>query len=98
MALPKLSCLALFVFVVSVTAAANSTCYYPNGVKNNGGACNANAEVSVCCGPTFVCLGNGLCQVGPDALRTYGYEFYRSGCTDASFNSPLCPQICTGCE
>ncbi|UPX12324.1 uncharacterized protein EKO05_0002878 [Ascochyta rabiei] len=88
--------LALVVSVASSSAAADSTCYYPNGEKNNGGACDANAEVSVCCGPTFVCLGNGLCQVGPDTRRTYGYEFYRSGCTDASFNSSSCPQICTG--
>lgn len=76
--------------------AANSTCYYPNGEKNNGGACNSNAEVSSCCGPTFVCLSNGLCQPGPDSKRTYSYNFYRSGCTDATFNSTSCPRFCVG--
>ncbi|KAJ8113885.1 hypothetical protein OPT61_g4091 [Boeremia exigua] len=76
--------------------AVNTTCYYPNGSRNSGGACNANAEVSSCCGPTFVCLSNGLCQPGPDSQRTYAYNFYRSGCTDATFNSTSCPRFCIG--
>ncbi|KAF2630467.1 hypothetical protein BU25DRAFT_419446 [Macroventuria anomochaeta] len=94
MLLQRLSGLAVIALVAS-TAATNSTCYYPNGEKNNGGACNANTEVSMCCGPTFVCLSNGLCQPGPDTTRTYAYDFYRSGCTDGSFNSSSCPQFCT---
>ncbi|KAJ4988661.1 hypothetical protein SVAN01_05794 [Stagonosporopsis vannaccii] len=87
---------AFVALLVSRNAVASSTCYYPNGVKNNGGACNADAEVSTCCGPTFVCLSNGLCQPGPDSKRTYAYNYYRSGCTDATFNSTSCPHICTG--
>ncbi|KAF3049679.1 hypothetical protein E8E11_009846 [Didymella keratinophila] len=79
----------------SAVAATNSTCYFPNGKKSNGGACNANAEVSACCGPTFICLSNGLCKPGPDTKKTYAYNFYRNACTDASFNSTSCPQFCT---
>ncbi|KAF1933621.1 uncharacterized protein M421DRAFT_88791 [Didymella exigua CBS 183.55] len=79
----------------SAVAASNSTCYFPNGKENNGGACSPNTEVSACCGPTFVCLSNGLCKPGPDSKKTYAYSFYRSGCTDASFHSTSCPQFCT---
>lgn len=79
----------------SAVAATNSTCYFPDGKESNGGVCNPNAEVSACCGPTFICLSNGLCKPGPDSKKTYAYNFYRSACTDASFNSTSCPQFCT---
>ena len=98
MLLRRLRILAFVAIIARVNAAANSTCYYPNGVQNNGGACNINAGVSACCGPTFICLSNGLCQPGPESKKTYAYEFYRSGCTDATFNSSSCPQFCTGRE
>jgi hypothetical protein len=92
-------CLPLFVSLFRLALAdANSTCYYPNGVANHGAPCNSDADVSVCCGPTFVCLSNGLCQVGPDTRQTHAYKFYRSGCTDPTFTSPSCPKICTGRE
>jgi hypothetical protein len=81
----------------SAAAATNSTCYFPNGKESNGGVCNPNAEVSACCGPTFICLSNGLCKPGPDSKKTYSYNFYRSACTDASFNSSSCPRFCTDC-
>lgn len=98
MLLYRFSGLAAVVCLWSTAAATNSTCYYPNGKENNGGACNPNAEVSACCGPTFVCLSNGLCKPGPDSKKTYAYNFYRSGCTDATFNSTSCPQFCTDSE
>lgn len=90
----RFSGLAAAVCLWSAIAAANSTCYYPNGIENNGGACRPNADVSACCGPTFVCLSNGLCKPGPNTTKTYAYNFYRSGCTDASFNSTSCPRFC----
>ncbi|KAF1850835.1 uncharacterized protein K460DRAFT_350840 [Cucurbitaria berberidis CBS 394.84] len=88
--------LSIQALISPAVAAKNSTCYYPNGVANRGEACNPDAAVSVCCGPTFVCLSNGLCEVGPDTKRTFAYKYYRSGCTDASWNSSSCPQVCRG--
>ncbi|KAH4254079.1 hypothetical protein HBH61_171270 [Parastagonospora nodorum] len=69
--------LSLFSALISV-AHATSTCYYPNGVASHGGACGSNSEDSACCGPSFVCLSNGLCAVGPESRRPYAYEYYRS--------------------
>jgi hypothetical protein len=79
----------------TVSQATNSTCYYPNGVASHGGACSTENEDSSCCGPSFVCLSNGLCAVGPDSRRTYAYDYYRSGCTDPYWKSASCPQVCT---
>ncbi|KAF2263884.1 hypothetical protein CC78DRAFT_262699 [Lojkania enalia] len=78
------------------TIAANSTCYYPSGLENKGSPCDSDSEISSCCGPGFVCLSNGLCLPGPELKQEYRYEFYRSGCTDASWNSTQCPQYCIG--
>lgn len=80
----------------SAFAQNNATCHYPDGVANNGSPCDPDADVSMCCGPTFVCISNGLCKVGRDTTRGYNYEYYRSGCTDATWNSSSCPQFCVG--
>jgi hypothetical protein len=89
--------LSLFGALISV-AHATSTCYYPNGVASHGGACGSNSEGSACCGPSFVCLSNGLCAVGPESRRSYAYEYYRSSCTDPYWKSASCPQFCIECK
>lgn len=89
------SLVSISALIISTSSAANATCYYPNGVENHGGACRPDAEVSACCGPSFVCLSNQLCAVGPDTRRTYAYKYYRSGCTDPYWNSSSCSQVCT---
>ncbi|KAF2115078.1 hypothetical protein BDV96DRAFT_600213 [Lophiotrema nucula] len=83
-----------FTFYAVAFAASNSTCYYPAGLENRGIPCNPDAEVSSCCGPGFVCLSNGLCTPGKDDKKTYRYKYYRSGCTDPTWNSTDCPQYC----
>ncbi|KAF2495400.1 hypothetical protein BU16DRAFT_389474 [Lophium mytilinum] len=78
------------------TAASNLTCYYPDGLQNRGNACDPTSAVSQCCGPGFVCLGNGLCLPGPTVRKDYDWKYYRSGCTDPTWDSPTCPDICLG--
>ncbi|PSN70932.1 hypothetical protein BS50DRAFT_618095 [Corynespora cassiicola Philippines] len=85
----------IFAFSCLASAASNS-CYYPSGKENRGRPCFPDADVSVCCGPTFVCLSNGLCSPGPDTRRAYAYKYYRSGCTDPTWSSSSCPQFCAG--
>ncbi|OJD30807.1 uncharacterized protein BKCO1_5500064 [Diplodia corticola] len=71
-------------------------CFFPNGIQSSGSPCFPSQAVSPCCGPGFVCLSNGLCQPGPDTRRSYQYTVYRSSCTDRTWNSTSCPQICLG--
>ncbi|KAF2802132.1 uncharacterized protein BDZ99DRAFT_483148 [Mytilinidion resinicola] len=87
--------IALFCFSIHA-AASNLTCYYPDGLENRGDACNPTSSVSQCCGPGFVCLGNGLCLPGPEDTKSYDWKYYRSGCTDPIWASPTCPNFCLG--
>jgi len=92
--------LSLLLFALSIRStlaqSSNDTCFYPNGVQSNGGACYPDQPESVCCGPGFVCLSNGLCQTGPDLKRTYRFKYYRSSCTDGTWNASECPSFCLG--
>lgn len=90
------SLFSAFTFTTATLAASNSSCYYPSGLETRGSACNPNAAISSCCGPGFVCLSNGLCEPGPENKKSYKYEYYRSSCTDSSWNSTSCPQYCVG--
>lgn len=62
-------------------------CYYPNkSTSTTDTPCDANADVSACCSPGDLCLANGLCL-------NYG-RLSRGSCTDSTFSSSQCPQIC----
>ena len=87
--------LALYLFA-DISIASNTTCYFPDGLQSKGSPCNPTANVSTCCGPGFVCLGNGLCAPGPNDRKTYDYKFYRSSCTDSTWKSSACPNFCLG--
>ena len=87
--------LALYLFA-DISIASNTTCYFPGGLESKGSPCNPTANVSTCCGPGFVCLGNRLCAPGPNNRKTYHYKFYRSSCTDSTWKSSACPNFCLG--
>ncbi|KAF1986958.1 hypothetical protein K402DRAFT_393111 [Aulographum hederae CBS 113979] len=95
---PTLVAFILLSSLFQAATASNGTCYFPNGVESSGSPCNPDAPESVCCGPGFVCLSNGLCTLGPDLRKTYRYEYYRSSCTDATWNSTDCPAFCHGAD
>lgn len=73
-------------------------CYYPDKTPSRGTPCRPNDAVSPCCGPGFVCLSNGLCSPGSEDRKNYQYQLYRSSCTDPTWNSMDCPQVCVGGE
>ncbi|KAF2726894.1 hypothetical protein EJ04DRAFT_517577 [Polyplosphaeria fusca] len=90
-----------FLFVILLISctvlAISQKCYDSNGVETGNTPCNASALVSHCCGPTFVCLDNGLCKPGPNSSDA-GYQtftaFYHAGCTDPTFKSEECSKFC----
>ncbi len=69
-------------------AYASATCYQPNGdVDSSVVPCNSTINSSACCDPLDSCSTSGLC------LGSSGFV-YRSACTDPTWSSPNCPQIC----
>lgn len=82
------------VLLASIAVVANcqnqASCYYPNGdlSKENDIPCSS-APGSACCPMNWQCLDNGLCYL--DNAQYYG----RYTCTDKSWKSSGCPQICT---
>ncbi|KAF2736896.1 hypothetical protein EJ04DRAFT_550905 [Polyplosphaeria fusca] len=77
---------------LAVLARAGNICYLPNGETNRDVPCNASAPASPCCSSTSACLSNGLCII--DADDDSGISYSRGTCTDRSWSSPLCPQMC----
>lgn len=89
----------LFAFALSLLAheLLAVSCYHPNGdpvIDSDYHPCNPAAPdtVSSCCATSRslfpdICLPNGLCGNGDDV--------FRDSCTDPTWKSPLCPQLCT---
>ncbi|KAH9223775.1 hypothetical protein DL95DRAFT_517846 [Leptodontidium sp. 2 PMI_412] len=78
----------------------SATCYNPDGseIKDPAyQACNQFAgSVSQCCGTNHTgvvapdtCQANGLCQNNGDSV------YWRQGCTDKTWKSPFCLNLCT---
>src|SRR5438105_2981604 len=68
-------------------ALATDTCYFPNGeVAHNGVPCGPSP--SKCCDGEGLCLSNGLC------FQPSGNILARSSCTDPSWSSSECTDIC----
>lgn len=65
-------------------------CFYPNGSpsKQDDRPCSSEPG-SACCPLNWQCLSNGLCF-----LENEGY-YGRYTCTDPSWESDGCPQLCT---
>ena len=66
------------------------SCYYPNGNPSieNDIPCNTSGD-GPCCPDQWQCESNGLCF-----LENEGY-YGRYTCTDQTWQSSSCPQICT---
>jgi len=95
----RLTLTVLFLFLPSLLA--QTQCYYPDGSHVNSAAyqpCNlAIGTASMCCAigpgaadPADQCLSNGLCKGYPN-----GTQLWRDSCTDHSWKSPFCLQLCT---
>lgn len=65
------------------------SCYYPNGdLAANEQPCSTTGD-GPCCPFQWQCLDNGLCYLD------YANFFERHTCTDQTWQSPECPNICT---
>jgi hypothetical protein len=66
----------------------SEACHFPDGIQATGNTpCYKNGSVSVCGGPGFTCLSNGLCQ--------QGQNLFRGTCTDSTWKNDACPNFCT---
>jgi hypothetical protein len=82
-------------FLVSITTASqNDTCYFPdeseaayNGVNYVPCKEPSPGGFTYCCGRSDMCTLAGYC-IGSAGV------FYRGGCTDRTWTSPLCPTLC----
>ncbi|EXJ53731.1 uncharacterized protein A1O5_12980 [Cladophialophora psammophila CBS 110553] len=89
--------MSIFVLLVlgSSPATLAETCYNNIGNQDTGFvACDPNAESSACCSPGDICYSNGLCQPGPEQPNKGITPYYVDGCTDPSWNSPVCMAKC----
>lgn len=79
-----------FVALALLVVLTNSQCYYPSGdpSKEKDVPCSS-APGSPCCPDGWQCLSNGLCYLD------YANYFGRYTCTDKSWKSSGCPNICT---
>jgi hypothetical protein len=52
-----------------------------------------NKSVIPCCADNDSCLASGLCHYAQSEVG--GSGFYAAGCTDNTFSSKSCPQLCS---
>lgn len=82
----------LFLIIYANLALAQN-CYYPNGdLATAGDAPCSSGSNSNCCPYQWECQSNGLCYL--ENADIYG----RYTCTDESWQSGECTQLCTGSE
>ena len=81
---------------------AAASCYFPDTTEaSHDFPCYPDRDISVCCGPGFACLPNGICEVTAAAVNPgVSYPLVRGSCTDKTWASTACPQFCvtTGCK
>ncbi|KAK1069497.1 hypothetical protein LTR74_004822 [Friedmanniomyces endolithicus] len=70
-------------------SATAQNCYYPDGNLTKGPDAACSSGGGTCCPYQWECLSNGLCY-----LPTANY-YGRYTCTDATWQSSNCPQLCT---
>ncbi|KAK6536682.1 hypothetical protein TWF281_000903 [Arthrobotrys megalospora] len=83
--------LSLFLVVlIQIATKSLCACYYPNGdLAPDDIACSLSQGHSACCGADSICFANGLC------FDVVSVNIARGSCTDQSWGSPQCPQICS---
>lgn len=91
--------LATILLISSAVFQVSAACYYPDGSVAQDIPCTDSTDESTCCGPGFACLGHTssffLCQAtGEEFQRADASEFVRGSCTDQSWRSSNCPNVC----
>ena len=82
------SMLALTSLTLFASLAIAQMCHFPDQETISGDTvCFPNLQYSPCCGNGYDCTTQGLCQNG-------AAFFVRGSCSDRSWSSPDCPQLC----
>lgn len=69
-----------------------ATCFNPDGsAEPYAVPCASEGESHCCSGASGICLSNGYCM---DYLQPFAV--WRGSCTDRTWGSANCPQVCTG--
>ncbi|KAE9370192.1 hypothetical protein N431DRAFT_484476 [Stipitochalara longipes BDJ] len=87
-----ISVIVLFVYArVSLQA---TSCYFPDGTfAENDSPCFPDQAESICCGQGHTCMSNNLCR-WPASQMPYPLAYIRGSCTDSSWNSTECNDVC----
>ena len=86
-----------FLFASAKSDLSDTLCYFPDGkVLASDRPCNPALEQSLCCGPYWTCLDNGLCSNlnTTDLTNLNTFALIRGTCTDRTWSSDQCPQYC----
>jgi len=71
-----------------------TSCYYPDGTfAEFDSPCFPDQAESICCGQGHTCMSNNLCR-WPDSQMPYPIAYIRGSCTDSSWNSTECGDVC----
>ena len=86
---------ALLIFPL-LSVKFSQLCYFPDGtIALDDPPCNSTAPESTCCGRTYACLSNSICEATSETRKKPGSAtFVRGSCTDASWISDACPKFC----
>jgi hypothetical protein len=86
----------LALLVVSLLSFTTATCYFPDGTIPRQDTPCRSSGFATCCGAGYACLTNNLCQLtGFVANPIDGQsEYVRGSCTDKTWNSEFCPNVC----
>ncbi|KAG4436490.1 hypothetical protein IFR05_008031 [Cadophora sp. M221] len=86
--------LLLNLLLLAQPALQAASCYYPDGTfVSFDSPCFPDQETSICCGQGHTCMSNNLCR-WPDSQMPYPLAYIRGSCTDSSWNSPECGDVC----
>jgi hypothetical protein len=82
--------------IVSLLPFTTATCYFPDGTIPRQDTPCRSSGFSTCCGAGYACLSNNLCMLTKHVANPIeGQSIHvRGSCTDESWNSEFCPNIC----
>ncbi|KAK1759938.1 hypothetical protein QBC47DRAFT_117571 [Echria macrotheca] len=85
--------------ILLLVSSASAACFYPDGTVAQDTPCTDTTAQSSCCGTGYACLGHSssffLCQAtGDEFQKPGGSQFVRGSCTDKSWRSSNCPNVC----
>lgn len=95
---PIMTVLTLYrLLLVVALSQAFTSCYYPDSIYiASDQPCIVNGtQGSFCCGSQGIpCLSDKVSYCNHSSYSTSGNSYARGSCTDQSFRSPACPQLC----